>query len=143
MTAAFTHPLLVVAALVEEERGILVAQRDGPEAFAGLWEFPGGKVAADERPEDALVREIREELDCSIEVEGIEEALFHRYRRNEGELRPARDFNLLMLVYRARIVSGRPRPVDCRAIDWLPRKRLHELPWLPADRPLVERLGRA
>lgn len=134
------RPLLVVAALVEEEEGILTTQRDGPGEFGGFWEFPGGKVGDDEDPRHALAREIREELDCDVEVGDVAEVLFHRYRHGDDPPRPPKEFNLLMPVYHARIVKGRPRPVDCRALRWLPRERLLEVPWLPADLPLVERL---
>ncbi len=137
---SFDKPLLVVAALIEDSRGILVAQRDGPGDFAGLWELPGGKVAADEDPKDSLIREIKEELDCIIEVDTIEEVLFHRYRRGQGEVSPPKEFNLLMLVYRARIVEGEPRPIECQDVRWMSRSKLGELTWLPADQPIIDRL---
>ena len=84
---------LVVAALVREPGRILMSRRRADQAMPNLWEFPGGKVEPGEHPEAALVREVREELGCDIEVDRIHEVVFHAYP----------DFDLYMLVYASRI----------------------------------------
>ena len=87
---------LVVAALVREAGRVLMSRRRPDQAMPNLWEFPGGKVEPGEHPEAALIREVREELGCDVELEGIQEVVFHAYE----------EFDLYMLVYATRIVGG-------------------------------------
>jgi len=124
---------LVVAALVREEGRILMSRRRHDQAMPNLWEFPGGKVEPGEHPEAALVRELREEVGCGIEVTGIHEVVFHAYP----------EFDLYMLVYASRIVDGRPRAIEVAAIAWVEPARLPELDLLPADYPLARKLAAA
>lgn len=124
--------LLVVAALVEERGRILLSQRRADQSFPLAWEFPGGKVEPGEAPTVALKREIREELGCAIRVDAIAEVVYHAYQ----------DFDLVMLVYRASVVSGVARPVDVEAIAWVPRRQLVKTTMPPADLPLARKLAR-
>jgi 8-oxo-dGTP diphosphatase len=122
---------LVVAALVREEGRILMSRRRPDQAMPDLWEFPGGKVEPGEHPEAALVRELREELGCDIEVDGIHEVVFHAYP----------DFDLYMLVYASRIVGVPPRAIQVAEIAWVEPARLPSLDLLPADYPLAQKLA--
>jgi 8-oxo-dGTP diphosphatase len=110
---------------------VLMSKRRPDQALPNCWEFPGGKVEPGEHPEAALVREIREELDCTITVGPIDEVVFHAY--------PA--FDLLMLVYRARITAGVPRAAQVAAIDWIDPRTIIDLELPPADIPLAKRLA--
>jgi len=122
---------LVVAALVREAGRILMSRRRPDQAMPNLWEFPGGKVEPGEHPEAALVRELREELGCSIEIERIEEVVFHAYD----------DFPLYMLVYAARIVAGTPQAIEVASFAWVTLRELPSLDLLPADYPLARKLA--
>ncbi len=122
----------MVAALVEQRGRILLSQRRADQSFPLAWEFPGGKVEAGESPAAALQREICEELGCAIRVDDIVEVVYHAYP----------DFDLLMLVYRARIVAGLARPVTVEALAWVPRRQLVKTMMPPADVPLARKLAR-
>jgi len=124
---------LVVAALVREGGRILMSRRRADQAMPNLWEFPGGKVEPGEHPEAALVRELREELACDIEVDRIHEVVFHAYP----------EFDLYMLVYASRVVAGPPRAVQVAEVAWVEAARLPALDLLPADYPLANKLAAA
>lgn len=122
---------LVVAGLIVGDDGrILIAQRRADQALGGKWEFPGGKVEPGEAPVAALARELHEELGVTAAVGRIWEVLFHAYP----------DFDLVMLVYVCRI-NGAPRAVEVADLAWVAPRDLAGWDILPADRPLVERLG--
>ena len=124
--------MLVVAALVARDDGrVLMSQRRADQSLPLHWEFPGGKVEPGEAPEAALAREVREELGCDVAVGRIEDVVFHAY---DG-------FDLLMLVYRATIVAGEPRPVEVAAVAWYRPEELPSLLLPPADYPLARRLA--
>ena len=123
--------LLVVAALIERRGRVLLSQRRADQSFALAWEFPGGKVEPGEDIAGALVREIREELGCTIRVEEIVDLVFHAYP----------DFDLIMPVYRAIIVAGSPRALQVEAVAWVPRRRLASMTMPPADQPLAQKLA--
>ena len=119
--------LVVVGAATFDAAGrLLAAQRAAPARYAGLWEFPGGKVEAGETPAEALVRECREELGIEIAV---------------GALVGEADIDIGVLqVYRASIISGEPQAREHQALRWLAPHELDDVPWIAADRPLVQRL---
>jgi 8-oxo-dGTP diphosphatase len=124
--------LFVVAALIERRGRILLSQRRADQSFGLCWEFPGGKVESGEDPRAALVREIREELDCTVRVGDVVDVVFHAY--------PA--FDLVMPVYRSTIVRGTPRAAQVAAIAWVVPSQLPKTSMPPADVPLAKRLAR-
>ncbi len=124
------QPLLVVAAYVVRGGSVMICQRRA-EVHNGLkWEFPGGKLEPGESPEDALVRELREELGVEARVGRIRDAVYHRY--------PEKD--VLVLFYQCEIPSGEPRTLDCNAIAWVAPEDLKRYDFAGADRAFVERL---
>ena len=123
--------LLVVAALIEQEGRVLVAQRRADQTQPLAWEFPGGKVEPGESPSQALVREIQEELACSIEVGAVVDVVFFAYDA----------FDLIMPVYRATIRAGVPLARQVAAVVWVARAELASLAFTPADVPLARRLA--
>jgi len=129
------HTLLVVAAaLVNDDNEVLLAKRPEGKRLAGKWEFPGGKVEAGESPEDALARELKEELDITVAKKNMEPLWFlsHAY--------PEYKFHLLMPVYLCRKWKGKPKPLTHSEIIWELPARMHELDMIEADAELVERL---
>lgn len=124
--------LLVVAALIERRGRILLSQRRADQSFGLSWEFPGGKVEAGEDPRSALMREVREELACTVRVGDVVDVVFHAY--------PA--FDLVMPVYRATIVRGGPQAAQVAAIAWVAPAQLPKMTMPPADVPLAKRLAR-
>ena|SRR6516165_66859 len=124
---------LVVAALIRRDHYVLMSRRRADQPMPLLWEFPGGKIEPGESPEAALVREVREELDCDIEVGRVHDVVFHAYA----------DFDLYMLVYEARVVAGMPRPAQVAEVEWIEAARLPALDLLPADYPLARALAAA
>jgi 8-oxo-dGTP diphosphatase len=110
---------------------VLATQRAEPPALAGLWEFPGGKVEDGESDVEALVREVREELDVSVTVgERLGDDLLLEGSRGPWTLR----------VWTARIDSGAVRLVEHADARWLSAAELDDVPWIPADAPLVAAL---
>jgi 8-oxo-dGTP diphosphatase len=121
----------VVAALVEQQGRILLSQRRSDQSFPLAWEFPGGKVEPGEAPVAALVREVKEELGCTVRVDEIAEVVFHAYA----------DFDLVMLVYLATVVAGTPSAVEVEAIAWVPPEALVTMTMPPADVPFAQALA--
>ena len=124
--------LVVAVALVDADRRVLIAQRPEGKQLAGLWEFPGGKVEAGERPEETLIRELHEELDIRVKEACLAPLSFasHRYE----------DFHLLMPLYVCRRWEGTPRAVEHQALRWVAPSRLRDFPMPPADEPLIPAL---
>lgn len=124
--------LVVAVALVDPDNRVLIARRPPGKSMAGLWEFPGGKVGPGESPEQALVRELKEEL--AIDTSGSCLAPFtfasHRYE----------DFHLLMPLYVCRNWTGTPSPREGQELAWVRAIRLTDYPMPPADRPLIAML---
>jgi len=127
--------LVVAAAFVDPQSRILIAQRPLNKQLGGLWEFPGGKVEVGERPEDALVREVREELDVEVDHGALEPLTFASHAYD--------DFHLLMPLFIVRRWRGEPRAVEAPAIAWASVQDLRAYAMPPADEPLVEALFRA
>jgi len=123
--------LVVVAAcaLIDPDGRVLVAQRPAGKTMGGLWEFPGGKMEPGERPEDTLIRELREELGIEVKEACLAPFSFasHSYA----------DFHLLMPLYVCRRWEGTPEPREHSALKWLRPKELTDLPMPPADIPLI------
>ncbi len=128
-----TNILLVVAcALVDADGRVLLARRPEGKAMAGLWEFPGGKIAEGETPEDALVRELHEELGIRVSPPCLAPLTFasHAYEA----------FHLLMPLYICRKWEGFVSPREGQELRWVRRHQLRDFPMPPADEPLVAHL---
>ncbi len=128
-----TRLLLVAAcALIDPDGRVLVAQRPEGKNMAGLWEFPGGKVEAGERPEETLIRELGEELGIEVKEPCLAPFTFasHAYPH----------FHLLMPLYLCRRWDGAVTAKEHRALKWLRPKDLAALPMPPADAPLIPML---
>ena len=123
-------PLLLVAAcaLIDPDARVLIARRPAWKAMAGLWEFPGGKVEETESPEEALIREMREELGIVVKEACLAPFTFasHAYP----------DFHLLMPLYVCRKWEGLPWPHEHQELKWVHPRHLSEYPMPPADAPL-------
>ena len=124
--------LVVACALIDTDGRILIAQRPPDRSMAGLWEFPGGKLEAGERPETALIRELREELGVEVQEPCLAPFTFasHTYP----------DFQLLMPLYVCRRWEGVPRAIEASAIKWVRPLELAAYPMPPADLPLIPML---
>ena len=119
----------VVAAIIIKDGQVFATQR-GYGQWQGWWEFPGGKIESGERPQDALVREIQEELDAEIEVGELLETVEWDYP----------DFHLTMHCFVCSLVSESIHLNEHEDSAWLTRDTLHSVRWLPADKGLVDRL---
>jgi 8-oxo-dGTP diphosphatase len=121
--------LVAAAALVNAENHVLIAERPAGRSMAGLWEFPGGKVEPGETPEQALVRELHEELGIEVCLTCLAPFTFasHTYP----------DFHLLMPLFLCRTWDGDITPREGQRIKWVRAMRLADYPMPPADLPLV------
>jgi 8-oxo-dGTP diphosphatase len=125
--------MVVAAALADAEGRVLLQQRAPSRAMAGLWEFPGGKVETGERPEAALVRELREELGIEVDPAALDPIAFAS-ADNAGR-------HMLLLLYLCRAWSGVPRALDATALKWLRPEEMDGAEMPPADIPLIARLA--
>jgi 8-oxo-dGTP diphosphatase len=123
----------VAAGIVLQDGKVLVARRRESDHLGGLWEFPGGKIEAGETPEEALRRELVEELGVEVRVGPLWGILSHRY--------PERSVRLHFLF--AWIERGEPRAAAAEELRWAAPPELAELPFPGADRPLVTALLRS
>ena len=120
----------VVAAAIEKDGKFFCAQRPEGKSLGGFWEFPGGKLEAGESPEQALVREIREELNSEIEIISYINEASYDY-----------DFGtVVMKTYHAKLVSGKLELLEHQNSTWLAPHELKTINWAPVDRPAVELL---
>ena len=124
--------VVAACALVDPDGRVLLAQRPEGKPMAGLWEFPGGKVEADERPEETLIRELKEELNIIVSEPCLAPLTF------ASHIYP--DFHLLMPLYVCRRWEGTVHPLEGQAVAWVRPNQLREYKMPPADEPLVAHL---
>ena len=129
-----TVKLLLVAAcaLVDPDGRVLIAQRPEGKSMAGLWEFPGGKIEPGERPEQSLIRELKEELGITVKPECLAPLTFasHTYP----------DFHLLMPLYVCRRWEGFVQAREKQRLKWVRPNELRNYAMPPADEPLISHL---
>jgi 8-oxo-dGTP diphosphatase len=121
--------LVAAAALIDGEGRVLLAQRPEGKSLAGLWEFPGGKVEAEETPEAALIRELEEELGIVTKESCLAPLAFASHSYPE--------FHLLMPLFACRRWQGQITPREGQQIAWVRGPRLGDYPMPPADLPLI------
>lgn len=121
--------LVVAVALIDADSRVLIAQRPAGKHLEGLWEFPGGKVEPNERPEAALVRELQEELGIDVSENCLSPFVFTSHAYDS--------FHLLMPLYLCRRWSGVVERREHAALAWVRPNRLSDYPMPPADAPLV------
>jgi 8-oxo-dGTP diphosphatase len=124
--------LVAACALIDSDGRVLLAQRPEGKVMAGLWEFPGGKVEAGERPEESLIRELNEELGIVVKEECLAPLTFasHVYP----------DFHLLMPLYVCRRWEGFVQGREQQKLKWVRPLELRNYPMPPADEPLISHL---
>jgi 8-oxo-dGTP diphosphatase len=121
--------VVVAAAILDDARRVLACRRSRPPELAGQWEFPGGKVEPGETEPAALRRECREELGIEITVgDAVGEAVLPRP-------------GWVLRVSLVRILTGEPAATEHDALRWLSAAELYDVPWLPADLPIVDALA--
>jgi 8-oxo-dGTP diphosphatase len=124
--------LVVACALVDADGRVLIAQRPEGKALAGLWEFPGGKLEPNERPEAALIRELHEEIGINVQEACLAPLTFasHAYE----------DFHLLMPLYICRRWEGLAVAREGQQLAWVRANKLRDYPMPAADIPLIPHL---
>ena len=120
----------VVAALIWDGGRFMICQRPAHKARGLLWEFVGGKVESGETPEEALIRECREELNVEIEPGSIYCRLVHEYP----------DLTILLTLYNARIIDGTPQKLEHNDIRWISVSQIDDYSFCPADKQILEML---
>ncbi|MDO9526417.1 MAG: 8-oxo-dGTP diphosphatase MutT [Gemmobacter sp.] len=121
--------LVAAVALIDPDGRVLLAQRPAGKSMAGLWEFPGGKIETGESPEDALIRELSEELGIDTWASCLAPLTFasHTYP----------DFHLLMPLFACRRWQGTPHPREGQTLKWVRPADMRDYPMPPADIPLI------
>lgn len=123
----------VVAAIIRDPKrhpGRIFATARGYGEYKGWWEFPGGKIEPGETPEEAIVREIREELTATIKVEELITTVEYDYEK----------FHLSMDCFYAEVAAGKLKLKEAADARWLSKEELGEVNWLPADLEVVEKI---
>jgi 8-oxo-dGTP diphosphatase len=125
--------LVAACALIDADGRVLLAQRPAGKPMEGLWEFPGGKIEPGERPEETLIRELREELGIVVKEPCLAPLTFasHAYP----------DFHLLMPLYICRRWEGSVTALEGQSLVWVRVNRIRDYPMPPADEPLVAHLA--
>jgi 8-oxo-dGTP diphosphatase len=121
--------LVAAVALVDKDGRVLLTQRPEGKQLAGLWEFPGGKVEQGERPEAALIRELKEELGIDVAESCLAPLTFASHAYD--------DFHLLMPLYVCRRWKGQVVGAEGQQIAWVRPQKLKDYPMPPADVPLI------
>ena len=122
--------LPVVAGIIRRENRVLLGQRPPNGSLAGLWEFPGGKIEMGEQPEQALVRELREELNIEVEVGSLCFSTTHNY----GEV------GVLLLFFEIKYWKGQPKAIHHGDIRWAEVSELQDIPLPEANRNVLDRI---
>ncbi|WP_420241889.1 8-oxo-dGTP diphosphatase MutT [Roseiterribacter gracilis] len=124
--------LVAAVALIDPDGRVLLAERPAGKQLAGMWEFPGGKVDAGETLEQALIRELQEELGITVEKSCLAPFTFasHAYET----------FHLLMPLYVCRVWEGTVQPLEGQRLAWVKVGDMDSYPMPPADKPLVAML---
>lgn len=125
----YMKTIRVVAAIIIENNKVFATQR-GYGDFKDGWEFPGGKIEIDETPEEAIAREIKEELDTAVEVVELLDTVEYDYP----------NFHLSMDCFICKIVSGDLVLKEHEAAKWLTKETLGSVEWLPADLGLISQI---
>jgi len=121
----------VVAAIIFDEQGRIFTTQRGYGEWKDWWEFPGGKMEAGETPQQALHREIHEELDAEIEIGPLLRTIDYDYP----------DFHLTMHCFRCTLATDRLTLLEHEAAKWLAPSELHSVRWLPADEQIIDILS--
>ncbi|WP_414709696.1 (deoxy)nucleoside triphosphate pyrophosphohydrolase [Rhodopseudomonas sp.] len=124
--------LVVAVALIDADDRVLIAQRPPGKTLAGLWEFPGGKLDDGERPEQALIRELHEELGIAVKEPCLAPLTFASHAYD--------DFHLLMPLYICRRWEGVATAREGQQLAWVRPNKLRDYPMPPADIPLISHL---
>ncbi len=124
--------LVAACALIDADGRVLIAQRPEGKPMAGLWEFPGGKIEPGERPEETLIRELKEELGIAVKEACLAPLTFASHGYD--------DFHLLMPLYVCRRWEGSVTALEGQRLAWVRPNRLRDYPMPPADVPLVSHL---
>ena len=119
----------VVAAVIRDKNRIFATAR-GYGELKGQWEFPGGKIEAGETPQQALVREIKEELEATVKVGDLIDTIEYDYP----------SFHLSMQCFWCEVVEGELKLLEAEAARWLSKDELYSVQWLPADITLIEKI---
>ena len=119
----------VVAAVIRDKDKIFATAR-GYGEFKGQWEFPGGKIEAGETPQQALVREIKEELEATVKVGDLIDIIEYDYP----------SFHLSMQCFWCEVVEGELKLLEAEAARWLTKDELYDVQWLPADVTLIDKI---
>lgn len=127
------HWIPVVAGFIRKDGKILVGQRPENNSLAGQWEFPGGKIESGETPEQALIRELNEELGIDAEVGDLKLACTHSYG----------DVGILILFYEINYWKGEPRPIHHMMLEWIHPEELKHRNIPEANRKILDRIYKA
>ena len=122
--------LNVAIAVIRQQNQILICQRRKNDTFGDLWEFPGGKVEADETPEQCVVREINEELGVTVEPIGTFSVIDHQYP----------EVSVRLIPFLCRLTSGEPRPLASQRIAWVETENLRRHAFPAASLGLIDEI---